>query len=80
MKRAGRCCAIRIPHAKPLVPNGTSSPELPFASWLHASLPIHAFAISLAVGTDGRKSNPTQLTGPTMVLYQGYIRSVTLVA
>jgi hypothetical protein len=31
------CCAIRIPHAKQLVPNGTSSPELPLASWLHAS-------------------------------------------
>jgi hypothetical protein len=40
------CCAIRIPYAKPLVPNGTSSPELSLASWLRASLLIHALAIN----------------------------------
>ena len=37
------CCAIRIPHAKPLVPIGTSSPELTLASWHHASLQYYAF-------------------------------------
>jgi hypothetical protein len=39
---------VRIPNAKPLVPLGTSSHELPLATWhawIHASLPIHAFAI-----------------------------------
>jgi hypothetical protein len=26
-----QCCAIRIPHARPLVLLGTSSPELPYS-------------------------------------------------